>query len=663
MSDRREVIAIITADSKQLDPELVKGKRKFKKWSKEVAITVKQGFSSLSGIIGLGGLAGLAAAGRQVFDFQKRLVRLRINSSQSARTIKDLEQAVFQLAKQKGLDPEDVLGGAEKFTELTGDLPAFISGMDQLSTVVEATGASFADISESAATLQQQLGVGPKEWGLAFDVIARGGKQGAVELKNMAAELSGVLPLFKQFGAKGMTGVAEISALFQMTKQGFHTASEAATGLQSLMGSIIKRSGKMKARGINIFDKAGKPKDLYEIINLIAAKAPKIEQVQDLLKDREAVRAFIAIRDAGKDMFNDLSDQSKALGIVQKDAKIWEDSPAKKMAAAQARMAEVFNEKFAANITSIANAMGLLAEMLAQVMDHLPEVLALMAASKLGTFGGLAKILGKTSMGGGAAASIANIASQALGGSGGALGKMGMGERLGMLGLAATAGYELGTVVNEWLGLSDKVSDALIALGGDGMGAARAMAQIRDKLEAQVRDQFSRQGFKMGNTYRAQQVRGAVQADRAARIQALLRDETYQGLTARQDQGAGYYARDKLGLMSVPGGEGGLGSKNALLGLLSSDLAAMTQAATAAATVLPRVDSALGGAMAKVKGPISPEAATAARTAGAGALAAAPGMSQQDLLRMILLELRKQNQGARGASVRGDDAAVARKRG
>lgn len=500
-AERREVIAVISADASKLDPGLAKGKRKVRRWGKEITVELKRGIGSIGSIIGLGGMAGVLAAGKKVHEFQKRLVRLRINGEASASTIKNLEQQIFKVARARGLDPDQLLGAAEKYTSRTGDLKTFMEGMDKLGMVAAATGTEMDDVSAVAAAMQQQLGINPDEWELAFDVLVRGGKAGAVELSNLAGELVGLLPMFKRFGDGGTDALAEISALLQMTQTGFDTAGEAATGLQSLMGSIVKSAKKLKGGGIDIFKPGSKTqlRSLWEIVQMLHKKTGgNVVKLGKLLgTDKESTKAFLAIIDQGVDKFEDLADQQKAAGGIRSDYKIYEESDAKKMASAFARLDQVLNDKIAKHLGTAASAMEKFAGAIELAANNWQLLVAALGGKKLldiltdgGGFGG----------GGG-------------GGRGGKGRGRGKGKGGGMdKGDAAAAsvfafgsGYAVGDWINEKLGLVDEDGEGKLgkALASSGVGAKATNvvdnALLGDmRLDAALRQARQETGMQFG---------------------------------------------------------------------------------------------------------------------------------------------------------------------
>lgn len=458
MADRREVIAIISADASKLDPGLAKGKRKIKSWSKEIVVEMKRGLGSIGSIVGLGGMAGILAAGKQVLDFQTRLVRLRISADASAATMKKLEAQVFAMAKSKGLDPDQILGGAEKFTARTGDLQGYIDGMDSLTNVAAATGASMEDVSMIAATLDQTMGIKSKDWGISFDLIAAGAKKGAVEMKDMAGELVALSPSFARFGAKGVDALTELQALFQMGQRGFTSAGETRTGFLGAMKVIERDAKKLKKLKINVWEGKGKNARLRDFKSIVDELSKLDEKTLGKVfgGDMEAKRFMLAVKGAAGE-YDTLADKAKAAGTIAKDKKIWDESPAKKMASAQAKLAEFFNESMKGHIEKVARALDLVADALKVIVDNWQ----LLVAALFGKKGIDVVLVALERLGKGAAGAAGGGAGGGGGGKGGGANGT-AGERLQASLFAFGTGYAAGDWLGQKIGLHDANGNSLL---------------------------------------------------------------------------------------------------------------------------------------------------------------------------------------------------------
>lgn len=465
MADRRELVAVITADPKGLDAALANAGRRTRRGGqqigRELAISVKRGFGSVTDLIGLGGVAGVLAAGKQVFDFQKRLVRLRQSSRESVGTMQRLEKQLFAVGRARGIDPTELLGGAEKYTELTGDLMGFVDQLDALGKVGTAGAGSLDELAAIAANASMSMGVASEDMAQMFDVLVSQGQRGSVELKEMARELPSLIAMHRNFGKTGVDAMAEMGAMIQMGKKGFGTGSEAATGYMALMGQITKKAAQLKKFKVNVFDAKGNKRAASDILHDLAAsklgRGGKMEsQLIKVLGSKEAVLFFNAFKAEGQKVFQDLSDKQKALGTVDAAAKIWDDSPAKKMAAAQARMSEFFNENMKNHIEKIAVALDKVAAALEIVAKNWQLVVAAVLAGK-----GIDLLGDMASLGGGGGGGRRGKGGRSKGGGGASAW-----EKAKAAALSFGAGYAIG----EWI---DEKTDNKLSKGvSTGVGSA-----------------------------------------------------------------------------------------------------------------------------------------------------------------------------------------------
>lgn len=468
-----EAEIVLKASDRELDRNLDNAGKKLRgrmsKLGKEFAGAIGNGLKTGLDLVGLGGVGSIVAAGRGVANFQRDLVRLQISSGKTKREILDLERQLFAVGKAKGVDPDELLAGAAKYTSATGDLQTYVDGLEGLGETATATGASVDDLSNVAQALTKNLGVGGKQWGDAFDVLAAQGKSGAVELNEMARILTGLTPQFAQFGTVGIDGVRELGATLQIVKGGFNTAEEAATGLRAIMTNLLQNQKKFKDAKVKVFEDDGKTlRPLADIVEDIG-KSPVFtgkggaSRLVTAFGSSEAYRAVLPLLKAGRAEFDKLA-QIDAKGTIAKDFATFMDSPAGKMQSASAAIKEAFNESLKDNIAGVAKAMQKVADLIAWIGNH-PYLAAALYAGARGGSALLSAFAGGGAGGGG----LAN----ALGGIGGAQGGASPGGRAAKLaggvagvGTAFAAGYAIGTAFDQATGASHKLATAMLRFTG-----------------------------------------------------------------------------------------------------------------------------------------------------------------------------------------------------
>jgi hypothetical protein len=465
MAEKTDVVARISADDKALDRDLAGTRRKIGRAGADAARDFKKSwsaaFGTFAGLLGVDGVNSIMTQGRDVLEFQKRITRLGISGRASAAQMQELERAIWSGAKAMGVEHEQLLAGAETFTERTGRLTEYTDALKAYTNVVAATGAEGADVAKIGASLSTSLGVVPQQMEAVFDALAYGAQQGSVEFRNMAGLFSELLPQMALFKTQGADAAVELQALLQMTATGFSTAEEAGTGLRALMDTLIKRASRIKSMGgVDVFgqgaDGTRKLRGLRDIVIEIGQsrlmRDPK--KLQDALGGRgEAFRAMLALTQKvnGKnatERFNELADAGAAAGTVARDAATWQESAAAKMQSAQEKLAQFFNDELKDKIGTIASALSKVADVLGIAASNADMLIAAFIGSKIN-----GAVSALNSLAGG----VANVAAAGGGGGGGvggvpaAAGAAAAGPQNSSLAtaIATAVGWKIGTSIGD----------------------------------------------------------------------------------------------------------------------------------------------------------------------------------------------------------------------
>ena len=260
---------------KRVDDALEKRKKKIGKFSKNVGRLLRQGAVAAGAA-----LSGAFVAGaKDAIEFNKALTRFEIDSQGAAGNIEEFRQRIFKLSRATGVAKEELLAAAAAFTEGTGKGELAGDAMQVVAKSMVASGASASELSKVIVALNQNLGIAPKQFEQGLAVLAQSGKEGAVELRNMASELPSLTAQFQLFGTTGIEGTARLASGLQLIKKEFGTASEAATGMSNLMNVIISRGGKLEKAGIRVFkrDKSGKKTQDREDLAFITKQLKVLE--------------------------------------------------------------------------------------------------------------------------------------------------------------------------------------------------------------------------------------------------------------------------------------------------------------------------------------------------------------------------------------------------
>lgn len=183
-----------------------------------------------------------------------------------------LMSQALDVAEQTGSDANKMLEGLEKFTAKTGDLRTGRDILKQMSIYGKASGSSIEDMMDAAGDLAGQLD-GVENKGEAIQNLMRAfagqGKLGAVEIKNLASQMSKIAASSGRFEG-GTQSIIQFGVLAQMARQrgGAPTATSAAQSTVSFANTFSKER-RLKAFaefGIDTEGKGGKVKSPKQLL-------------------------------------------------------------------------------------------------------------------------------------------------------------------------------------------------------------------------------------------------------------------------------------------------------------------------------------------------------------------------------------------------------------
>lgn len=318
-------------------------------------------FDSVTGLVT--GVVG------ELYDFEKALVRTQIASGKSSAEMARTRASILAISRATGIAAGEILNGAQAYIDLTGDVAGAESAMTSFARIAQASGASVSDVATATAALKESMKLDSRDIEAAFSGLIQQGKAGAVSLRDLAGELSAVAPRFAKFGGSGLLGIADLGAALQIVRKGFGSASEAATGLEALMGALSLNADKFAAANVRIF-KTGRDgkkefRGFVDIIDSIArsrlAKDPTA--LTKAWGSKEAAQAFDMLV-ANRKELEKIYAAGQDAGAVQRDLSTYLGSAAGRMEASMNRMkvaiAEAMTperiEKFARAAESVASA-------------------------------------------------------------------------------------------------------------------------------------------------------------------------------------------------------------------------------------------------------------------------------------------------------------------
>lgn len=400
------------------------------------------------------------------------------------------------IASKYAMDPSKVLEGLAAYQAKTGDLPTAKAGLEDLAKLAKSSGTDIANMIDAAADVGTALGDVGKDFATAEEkaaavyrvmkVIAAQGQLGAVEIKDLAAQMAKLSAASTSFGGDKEKNVEKMGALVQLARQmgGASSSTQAATSVAGFVNTLKtkQRIKEFDKYGVETYDKEGKIIDPFKIMveslkktggdpmkmkdmwkNVVGSKP--VEAISTIYKDAEAKKKGSGEQAA----YDKLAEFMKPMSEGQINSNV-----ATAMETTQSK-AQLFQNQ----LQKIADSM---AERVLPQLEKLgPKVLEVVEAlSKIVGFAAenpgqaivmaITGSIAKAAIGNVLQESIAGLLKKAMtGGAGGAMGALGgAGAVLGTLAIA-TAAFEIGTAT------IDILADA-----------SRKGQNERQELEAQV---------------------------------------------------------------------------------------------------------------------------------------------------------------------------------
>lgn len=178
---------------------------------------------------------------------------------------KAIEREARAVGDFAGYDPNQAIGGLQKFVAKTGDLQSGRDILKDMAKYARASGADLEDMVDAAGDVSNALGDTDNKGEKIKNVmraIAAQGKEGAVEIKDLATQMAKLAAASSQFTGDPSQVMAQMGALTQMTraKGGASSATQAATSVSSFTNTFSKgaRLDAFKHYGVDIRGEGGK---------------------------------------------------------------------------------------------------------------------------------------------------------------------------------------------------------------------------------------------------------------------------------------------------------------------------------------------------------------------------------------------------------------------
>ncbi|MDB5596258.1 MAG: phage tail tape measure protein family [Hyphomicrobiales bacterium] len=290
---------------------------------------IMAGGQALVGAVAAYGVVGqMKESVRTWADLEAAVTRLGNTGEVTDDKIKQAIGDFRKLGPAMGMTAKQVASAAEIYVAAGIDFDKAIEATPAALKAAKASGADLNDIASSGVAAMNNLGIQAGGLDRAFDIMAKGGKLGSFELKNMARELPAVASRAKALGLVGEEGLTKIVAMLETTRKTASTGEEAANNLLNFFDKIVSQdtTKHFKKMGINLEKelKAGatKGKDYIqttlELVEKVAGTDPfKIAQLFPDRQAREGIMALIKFKDTYRSTVAEL--KANSIGTNTRD--------------------------------------------------------------------------------------------------------------------------------------------------------------------------------------------------------------------------------------------------------------------------------------------------------------------------------------------------------
>lgn len=214
-------------------------------------------FGTAAAVAGAGyGASRIIGLGND-FDYQLQLIGNTADmTSKQVLTLRDQIVAASKATGQSASTTERALG----FLVAAGlDADVAARSIRAIGRTSTAAGADIEDVSRAAFTLTDALNVQPEGLQKALDILAQAGKEGNVELRDMARQLPVLGAGFRSLKMVGNEATATLGAALEVARKGAADPDEAANNMRNYLAKVLSPTTLKKAQ-----DSFGL--DLYKVI-------------------------------------------------------------------------------------------------------------------------------------------------------------------------------------------------------------------------------------------------------------------------------------------------------------------------------------------------------------------------------------------------------------
>lgn len=204
----------------------------------------------LRGAVGTFGAVAAAVVlpSRQAAEFNRQNQLIGNTANMTRTEVAALGQTVLAVSRDTNQSAADVQRGIGFLIAAGLDAKRAQASIRTIGRTTTASGADIEDLAKASFTLIDALKVRPDGLQGALDILAVAGKQGNVELRDMAKTLPVLGSAFAAMKMQGVEATATIGAALQIARKGAGDADEAANNLRNFMAKVLAPDTLKKAK-------------------------------------------------------------------------------------------------------------------------------------------------------------------------------------------------------------------------------------------------------------------------------------------------------------------------------------------------------------------------------------------------------------------------------
>lgn len=350
------------------------------------AAVASQFMGTAAAVAGVGYVFGRVVGAGNEFDYQLQMIGNTANMT--AAQVATLRERIMAASRDTGQSASTVEQAVGFLVAAGMDTDAAAASIRTIGRTATASGAEINDIAQASYTLQDAMAIRPEGLQQALDMLSQAGKDGNIELRDMAKVLPQFGSAFQAMKMQGPGAVATLGAALEIARKGAPSADEAATNMANFFQKVMSPDTLKKA-------KAGFGVDLYKIISdaqqagrnpfeaamqsVIKMTGGDMKKVGELFQDAQVQHFVLPMMQHWEEYKHIRDDALSAKGVTDRDfAKITQTAKQKftDMVNAADRVGKSISHALGGSLGNVAEALVPVLNRLADFIDKNPRLVS-----------------------------------------------------------------------------------------------------------------------------------------------------------------------------------------------------------------------------------------------------------------------------------------------